>query len=66
MSWNGHYFGSGPSPLPPDVLKDFSNKFTQIGDFSVKLYELAHVHPVSKTTDIMLKNRKINDLILFL
>ncbi|MEC8882813.1 MAG: aminotransferase class V-fold PLP-dependent enzyme [Pseudomonadota bacterium] len=48
MSWNGHYFGSGPSPLPSEVLDSFSNKFTQVGDFRAKLYELAHVHPVSK------------------
>lgn len=48
MSWNGHYFGSGPSPLPSEVLDDFSNKFTQVGNFRAKLYELAHVHPVSK------------------
>ena len=61
MGFRGHYFGSGPSPLPAEVARRFADKYCQVGDLSLRTYELAHIHPVSKNhlDDLVCKLRRL-------
>ena len=47
MGFDGHYFGPGPSPLPGEVSEAFLKKHLEIGDLSLKMYELSHRSSVS-------------------